>query len=181
MFTGVVFVALAPVTPILSTVPEMAPESWFQQVLLFVLSLWFLVAAGLALIGLPFLSSRKARAVYTLICFGVGFGVCFYPGIYQLAAGASEVTGQLERVEKSTKHDRYWISPQSKVVTKRRVRKYDDVHFESLSGEPVSVKLIRADAERLLAAKEDAEWRQNLRVVYLKQLKRLVSVESANP
>lgn len=181
MFTGVVFISLAPLSLILSTVPKMTPEGWFQQVLLFVLSLSFSVVAGLALVGYLFFSSKRAAAVYLLVCVGAGVAVCFYPGIFQLAAGTTEVTGQFEKVERSKKKDQYWLSPQSKVVTKRRVRKYDEIHFRSLSGEPVGVKLIRADAERLLAAKEEAGSQQNFRVVYLKQLKRLISVEVANP
>jgi len=181
MFVGVVLVSLAPLTLILSTVPEMTPEGWFTRVLVFVILLCFLVTAGLALMGIPFISSNKARCIYLLACLGVGIGVSFYPGICQLAAGEVEMIGQIEQVVESAAKDGFWISQQSKTVTKRRVRKYDVVEFQSSSGEPVSVKLIRADVVRLLAKAKEAGEKRALRVVYLKYLKRLVLVEVANP
>lgn len=45
----------------------------------------------------------------------------------------------------------------------------------------MSVKLIRSDAERFLAMVKEAGSKRPLNVVYLKHLKRLVSVAVANP
>ena len=180
ILVGAVLVSLSPLALIFSTVPEMTPERWVSWVVAFLLVLWVFLGAGLALIVCPFVASRKWRIRSLLVCIVVATSVA-YPWICQLIVGEEEVTGQIEGIVRSTAKDWYMTSPQTHSLRKQSMRKYDVIQFRLSSGSLVTVKLIRADVERLLALSKESGGKQDLRVVYLKPLKRLVLVEVANP
>jgi len=73
------------------------------------------------------------------------------------------------------------VSPQSKTVTKYHVRKYDVVRFQSSSRSSAKVKLIRVEVKHSLSVSKEAGYKEELKVVYLKPLKRRLKVSPANP
>lgn len=181
LLVGAVLVSLSPLALILSTVPEMTPESWVSWVVAFLLVLWVSLAAGLALIVCPYVAARKWRVRSLLVCVVVATGVCIYPGGIQLFTGESEVVGWIEGVDYSKSKDGFRVNAHLKNTTEFRIRHYDVVRFQSSSGSSAKVKLIRSDVVHLLSVAEEAGQKQELKVIYLKQLKRLLKVNPANP
>lgn len=181
LLVGAVLVALSPLALILSTVPKMTPESWVSWVVAFLLVLWMSLAAGLSLIVCPYVASRKWRRRSLLVCVVVATGVSFYPAVIQLIAGEAEVVGWIAGVDYSKDKDGFRLNAHLKDTTEFRIRHYDVVRFQSSSGSSAKVKLIRADVEYLLSVAKEGDDRQELEVVYLKYLKRLLKVRPANP
>lgn len=178
---GATFLAIAPVTQIIPAASELTLENWSSRVGMFVLLLWFFVTAGLALIGWPFALPGRSRIRLMLVCCVVGACVSLYPGLLQMAVGASEVTGVVDEVVQSTAEDKFKIDPQSNKVSKQRVKKIDVIQFQTSTTDTRSVKLIRSDSDRVVEAAKTAGANQEVKVIYLKYFRQLLEVNAANP
>ncbi len=178
VLSGAVLLTLAAVTPVILALPGLNPENWTIRLGAFVLSLWFCVAIGLALIVTPMFSRGRSRAAAIAVCICVGGCVSFYPGVYQLVVGPSEHTGTVEEVVLSRAGDGFRVNPESKTVTKYSSRKYDKIRIQTPSGEKVTISLIRPHADRVIAA---AAGQVAVRVLYLRYSRRLLDVRPANP
>ncbi|MDF1741056.1 MAG: hypothetical protein P1U86_17975 [Verrucomicrobiales bacterium] len=178
ILSGATLLAFAAMTPVILALPGLNPENWTIRVGAFVLSLWFFVTVGLALIVSPMVPGGSSRVKAIALCVGMGIGVCFYPGIYQLMVGPSELTGSIEEVVLSRGSDGFRVNPESRTVTKHSSRKFDKIRFETDSAEKVTISLLRSHADRVIAA---AEGEVAVEVLYLRYLRRLLDVRPANP